>query len=207
MPIRTADGGGDLTYPRATPCNHSVILMLLRNDPLDAVWRELEVAVDFVHKSKFRDMEDIIVPQQRFIAAMQGRTRALSTFSDAQFDEAAFEAQLLAGDRMPTMICWYWITKAKARFLAGAQVAEALRSRRQGDGAALVFDRPLPSDRLLLLCRIDGGGRSTSMRRPSSGRDGAELLELRDQLREWADVNRPSFGNKHALVSAEDCPP
>src|SRR6185437_6026542 len=30
-----------------------------------------------------------------------------------------------------------------------------------------------------------------------------ELLALRDQLREWADVNRRSFGDKHALVSAE----
>jgi len=81
------------------------------------VSRESEIALDFVHKAKFRDMEDTIVPQQRFIATMQGRTATLSTFSDAQFDEAAFEAQL-TGDRMPTMICWYWIMKAKARFLS-----------------------------------------------------------------------------------------
>ena len=37
-----------------------------------------------------------IVSQQRFIATMQGRTATFSTFSDAQFDEAAFEAQLTA---------------------------------------------------------------------------------------------------------------
>jgi len=30
-----------------------------------------------------------------------------------------------------------------------------------------------------------------------------ELLELRDQLREWADNYPPTFGDKHALVSAE----
>jgi hypothetical protein len=36
---------------------------------------------------------DLIMTQQRFIASMQGRTASLSTFSDAQFDEAAFEAQ------------------------------------------------------------------------------------------------------------------
>ena len=62
--------------------------------------------------------------QQRFIATMQGRTAAFSTFNDAQFDEATFEAQL-TGDRMPMLICWYWILKLKARFMSG-DYAEAL---------------------------------------------------------------------------------
>ncbi len=88
------------------------------------MWREAEIAREFVRNAKFRDMEDTIVPQQRFIAMMQGRTASISTFNDAQFDEGVFEVQLMGG-RMPTMICWYWIMKAKARFLAGEH-AEAL---------------------------------------------------------------------------------
>ena len=200
MSIRTAMEAGDLTYA-CYAMYHSVILMLVRNDPLDAVWRESEVAVDFVHKSKFRDMEDIIVPQQRFIAAMQGRTAALSTFSDAQFDEAAFEAQLLAGDRMPTMICWYWITKAKARFLAGDH-AEALAA--VDKATALLWSStghfPLIDYYYYAALTVSAPYENASaVERPRWG----ELLELRDQLREWADVNRPSFGDKHALVSAE----
>ena len=55
---------------------------------------------------------------------MQGRTASFSTFSDAQFDEATFEAQLTAG-RMPMVIGLYWILKLKARFLSG-DFAEAL---------------------------------------------------------------------------------
>ena len=47
-----------------------------------------------MRKAGFRDIADPIVCNQRFIATMQGRTANLSTFSDAQFDEAAFEAQL-----------------------------------------------------------------------------------------------------------------
>src|SRR5260370_12199038 len=66
----------------------------------------------------------MIGSQQRFIASMQGRSATFSTFSDAQFDETTFEAQL-TGDRMPLMICWYWILKLKARFLSG-DYAEAL---------------------------------------------------------------------------------
>jgi len=57
---------------------------------------------------------------------MQGRTATFSTFSDAQFDEAAFEAQL-ARNCTPTCVCLYWILKLKARFLSG-DYAEALAS-------------------------------------------------------------------------------
>src|SRR6266851_755559 len=96
----------------------SVMGLLLRNDPLDVVWRESELALNFAREAKYGDAEDIIGSQLHFIATMQGRTKTFSTFSDAQFDEAAFEAQL-RGDRMPLMICWYWILKLKARFLSG----------------------------------------------------------------------------------------
>ena len=68
--------------------------LLLRNDPLDAVWRKSETALDFARQAKYGDVLDIIASQQRFIATMQGRTATFSTFSDAQFDEATFEAQL-----------------------------------------------------------------------------------------------------------------
>src|SRR6202162_6241781 len=123
MAFRTATETGDLT----SACYgmfRSVSILLLRNDPLDAVWRESEKSLDFVRKAGFRDMADAIVSEQRFIATMQGRTATFSTFSDAQFDEAAFEAQLTT-DRMKTMICLYWILKLKARFLSGDH-AEAL---------------------------------------------------------------------------------
>src|SRR5712672_4262575 len=63
----------------------SVTGLLLRNDPLDAVWRESEMALDFAREANYGDAADIIASQQRFIAAMQGRTAAFSTFRDAQF--------------------------------------------------------------------------------------------------------------------------
>jgi hypothetical protein len=135
--------------------DRSVIILLLRNDPLDTAWRESERGLDFVQKARFRDAADIIRSQQRFIATMQGRTATFSTFSDAQFDEAAFEAQLTA-DQTATMVCFYWILKLKTRFLSG-DYAEALAEptrRRRCCG-------PQPSTSshsTLLLHRADGGG-------------------------------------------------
>src|ERR1700687_5102883 len=121
--FRTAIETGDLTF--ACYGLYQVVPgLLLRNDPLDAVWRESEMALDFAREAKYGDAADIVRSQQRFIATMQGRTATFSTFSDAQFDEATFEAQL-TGDRMPVVICFYWILKLKARFLSG-DYAEAL---------------------------------------------------------------------------------
>ena len=99
--FRTATETGDLSYA-CYSMHLSVTGLLLGNDPLDAVWRESERGLDFVRNARFRDMADAIVSQQRFIATMQGRTASFSTFSDAQFDEGAFEAQL-TGDRMPAI--------------------------------------------------------------------------------------------------------
>jgi predicted ATPase len=120
---RAAIETGDLTFA-CYGMFHSVGGLLLRNDPLDTVWRESEMALDFARRAKYGDAADIIGSQQRFIATMQGQTATFSSFSNAQFDEATFEAQL-TGDRMALMIVWYWILKLKARFLSG-DYAEAL---------------------------------------------------------------------------------
>ena len=114
------------------------------------------MALDFAQKAKYHDVADIIVSQQRFIATMQGRTAAFSTFSDAQFDEATFEAQL-TGDRMPMLICWYWIVKLKARFLSG-DYAEALAAAGKAKPLLRGLGRPDCGAGLLLLHRADGVG-------------------------------------------------
>ena len=197
--LRTALETGDRTYA-CYAMYHIVTLLLLRNDSLDAVWRESEIALDFVRKAGFRDITDIIVPQQRFIATLQGRTASVSTFGDAQFDEAAFEAQLTS-DRMSIMICFYWILKLKARFLSG-DYAEALAA---ADKAKVLLWLPTAHFALLdyyyyaALTIAALYENASADERPRWG----ELLELRDQLREWADNYPPTFRDKHALVSAE----
>ncbi|MEA2783844.1 MAG: hypothetical protein QOK29_5442, partial [Rhodospirillaceae bacterium] len=198
--IRTATENGDLTYA-CYGMLHIVMLLLLRNDPLDAVWRESEIALDFVHKSKFRDIEDIIVPQQRFIAAMQGRTATLSSFSDAQFDEAAFEAQL-TGDRMPTMVCWYWITKAKARFLSG-DYAEALVAADKAKALLWSSTAHFPLLDYYYYAALTVAALYGNASADECDRWRDRLATYQAQLREWAESCPPTFADKHALVSAE----
>jgi predicted ATPase/signal transduction histidine kinase len=197
---RAAAETGDLTYA-CYSMHQSITASLLRNDPLDAVWRESERALDFAGTAKFRDVADLIVSQQRFIAAMQGRTATFSTFSDVRFDEAAFEAHL-TDDRMKTMICLYWILKLKARFLSG-DYAEAL--------AAAVSVKPVlwgAAGQIYLLDYLYYAALTVSaLYEQASADERAGWRDLlaahREQLREWTENYPPTFRDKYALVLAE----
>ncbi|MEA2719574.1 MAG: hypothetical protein QOJ39_1438, partial [Candidatus Eremiobacteraeota bacterium] len=197
---RTAIETGDLTFT----CygTHQVVTgVLLRNAPLDAVWRESEMALAFAREAKYDDAADIVRSQQRFIATMQGRTASLSTFNDAQFDEAAFEAQL-THDRMPLMICWYWILKLKARFLSG-DYAEALAA---ADNAKPLLS--VATAQIQLLDYFTYTAVTVAALYGNASEDEQhgwrELLRAhQEQLREWAETYPPTFADKYALVTAE----
>ncbi len=198
--FRTATETGDLTV--ACYCmDKSVTDFLMRNDPLDAVWRESEIGVTFVRKARFHDAAAVIESQQRFIATMQGRTSAFSTFSDAQFDEAAFEAQMTV-DGTATAVCLYWILKLQARFLSG-DYAEALASADKAK--ALLWAVPVHFQRLdyfyYTALTVAALYENASADDKQAWRD--LLAAHREQLREWAEHYPPTFADKHALVSAE----
>jgi predicted ATPase/signal transduction histidine kinase len=198
--FRAAREGGDPAFG-CYGMSISIMYFHLRNDPLDMVWRESEMAMDFAHKARYDDGAAMFVSQQRFIAAMQGRTTSLSTFSDGQFDEATFEARLTRC-RNPTVICWYWILKLKARFLSGdfAQALEAAGEAKQLLWAAIgriemqeyIYYTALTVAALYETASAD------------EQREWRDLLRAhREQLREWAENYPPTFGDKHALVLAE----
>jgi PAS domain S-box-containing protein len=198
--FRAAIETGDLTYA-CYSLVHTITDLLLRNDSLDAVWRESETALDFVRKARYHEMVDGLLPMERFIAAMRGRTKSLSTFSDAQFDEAAFEARLTS-DRMSSMVCYYWISKLKLRFLAGDH-AEALAA---ADSAkALLW---AATGQVYLLDYFYYSALAVAALYETASADEqigwrAHLSAHREQLREWAETYPPTFADKHTLVSAE----
>jgi PAS domain S-box-containing protein len=198
--IRAAIEAGDLTVA-CLGMYRSITDMLVRNDALDSVWRESEMALDFVRRARYRDVEDIVRSQQRFIAAMQGRTVTFSTFNNALFDEAIFEAQLTE-DRMPLMIDLYWILKLKARFLSGdyAESLEAAGKAKQflGASADQIDQLDYFFYTALTVSALYG---TASTDRQQTWR---ELLTAhREQLGEWAENNPTTFADKHALVLAE----
>ena len=197
---RTATERGDLTFA-CYGMHQSITYLLTRNDPLDAVWRESAMALDFARTAKFRDVVDLIVSQQRFIASMQGRDATFSTFSDERFDEAAFEAQLTAA-RMPTVICLHWIRKLKARYLSG-DYAEALAAADKAKALLWISSVQLQMLDYFYYTALT----VAALYEEASADEQAGWRELltahREQLREWAENYPPTFADKHALVSAE----
>jgi PAS domain S-box-containing protein len=191
---------GDMTFA-CYSLHQAVTNLLLRNDPLDAVWRESELGLDFALNAGYRAVADIIVSQQRFIAALQGRTVALSSFNDARFDEAAFEAQLTSYP-IPTIQWRYWILKLKARYLSG-EYTDALASADKAK--ALLWTTTV---QLQLLDYFYYTALTvTALYQKASADEQHAWLELlathQGKLREWAENYPPTFGGKYALVSAE----
>jgi PAS domain S-box-containing protein len=181
--------------------DHIITCRFVRNDPLDAIWSESEKSLAFVRKAEFRDVAAVIVSQQRFIANMQGRTTTSSTFSDAQFDEAAFEAQL-TGTCNATTVCLHWILKLQARFLSG-DYAEALAAADKA--RALLWASTAHIQRVdyyhYAALTIAALHESASADQQRAWHD--LLMAHQEQMREWAENYPPTFGDKHALVSAE----
>jgi PAS domain S-box-containing protein len=198
--FRVASETGDLTY--ACYCmDQSVTTLLVRGDPLDAVWRESERALDFVRKARFRDVADIIVSQQRFVATMQGRTANFSTFNDAHFDEALFETQLTGG-RMRAMISFYWIVKLKARFLSG-DYAEALAAALKAKELLWVSGGHLELLDYFYYTAMTVAALYEKVSANEQKRWHDLLSVHREKLHEWAENCPSTFADKHALVLAE----
>jgi PAS domain S-box-containing protein len=198
--FRAASETGDLTYA-CYSLDRSVLILLLRNDPLEAVWRESEKGLDFVRKAGYGGVADNIVSQQRFIAAMQGRNATFPPFSDAQFDEAAVEAQLVA-NRTAMMACFYWIIKLKTRFLSG-DYAEALAAADKAKGLLWISAAHIQLLDYFYYTALTVAALYENGTADEQSRWRELLTAHREQLREWAENCPSTFGDKHALVLAE----
>ena len=191
---------GDLFFATYSACQ-VVRRLMLTGIALDEVWQEFEEFVEFATQIGFRDGADLIISEQRFIAALRGQTTSLSTYSDAAFDELAFE-RALTSDRMAMMVGWYWILKIEARFLSGdyGQALEAIERAKRllwaTPGEIQLLDYHFYSA-LTLAAQV-----ATIPRAPRAAWR-ARIAEHREQLRAWAQNNPGNFESASILVEAE----
>jgi len=200
LAFRTCIETHDLTYA-CYCCNHLVTDLLLQGVDLEEAWRASKKGLEFVHKVKLRDTADVIVSQQRFILNMGGQTAGFSTFSDAQFDEEKFEAQLTE-DRMPHLVCYYWILKLQARFMSGdfdAAIAAAQKAKPLLWSAEILIESV--NYYFYSALTITALHETTGSRGQSDGVQ--QLKQSLERLREWAENCPETFFDKYTLVSAE----
>ncbi len=174
--------------------------LILTGANLGDVWHEAEQFADFARRLRFRQGAERLLMQQRFIAALGGRTANLSTFNDAGFDEASFEAQL--ADRLPSMACWYWILKVEARFLSHdyRQALEAAEKARH-----LIWATPgmIELVNYHLFSALTLASLIVTVPRQQQGDWRERIAGHLSQLREWAKQTPENFEAAAALVEAE----
>ncbi|MFN7938315.1 MAG: sigma 54-interacting transcriptional regulator [Bryobacteraceae bacterium] len=192
--FHSARESGDLT----TACyasSHFISFLLLRNDPLDEVWRESEIALEVTRKAKYYNIVDDIVNQRRYIATMQGR---IATFAETP-DHAAVNA---GPENRGAPSVSHWTFKMQAHFLEGDYRAAFVA----GQNA-----KPLLAGMVGMLKTLDYYYFS-ALTAAALYEHGAvdeqetwsDLLMMHcEQLREWAEHNPSTFGDKHLLVCAE----
>lgn len=171
-------------------CHHTVNDMLVRGDPLDEVAQVIDSGLSFVRRARFRDVEDELLAQQRFVASLRGQTDASGGFDGDGFSEASMEASLTP-TRMPTMAFWYWVLKAQARFHAGDFEA-ARDALAQADPLlwSAVHVQVLNHELFSGLVAAQFG-------------DLARLRKARERFALWSQVNAASFDDKRMLLDAE----
>jgi predicted ATPase/signal transduction histidine kinase len=191
---------GDLTFA-CYCCNHYVADLLVLGEPLDQVERETENRLEFTRNANFAGSSQALVGIQRLVRNLQGRTESFSSFSDAAFDDDAYQAQMQESP-WTVVTCWYYIMKLQARFLSG-DYAAALAA---GDRAAPILWASLAHIQepeywyyYALALAADASHAAPERQREALG----VLARHEAKLAEWAATCPENFGHKHALVSAE----
>jgi PAS domain S-box-containing protein len=207
---------GDL-YFSCYSAGHIALHLLTRGHSLQQDADECKAYLEAARRTGFQDGIDMILPNERTIACLRGRTRDLASFSDAAFDEAAFAATL-TDSRIIVVHWYYWTRKIMLHFLAGDY-----------RGALAASDKARPG-LWANVAQIESENESGSSRKSSAGlhmdfhyytalalaarMDEAPVAErgpLRErldahhrQLKTWAEETRsPTFADKHVLIAAE----
>jgi len=179
----------------------SLTYRLLRGDPLDLVWRDSEMAVEFAQKARYEDAVALFAVEQRFIATMLGGPVVSPTFNDPEFDEEAFEAENTRR-RAPIVMGRYWILKLMARLLSNdyAEAWSAAEKAKPLLGAVMLMEPKLN----YFYCAALAVAAIYETAPAEQQQAWRELLgKHQEQLREWAENYPPTFADKLALVSAE----
>ncbi len=99
-------------------CNHLITNMLAAANPLDQTLAESRRCLEFVRKVKDRNIENILISQQRFILSLKRKPSGNEIFSDGVFSQSKFEGQI-QNSEMTLMKFWYYILKMSAYFFYG----------------------------------------------------------------------------------------
>ncbi len=183
-----------------------ITLLLAQGGPLAETQREAEEAHAYV-KGRFELVAEAIRTDRQLIRMLRGLLPQFGSFTDADFDEEAFEARLRE-PRMAITACWYWIRKLQARF-HGNDFAAAVAAAETA--APLLWTSPefFEIAEYHFYAALAHAGRHDEVS-AADGEDGEGRARHHDalvaharRLGEWARNCPANFQSRAALADAE----
>jgi PAS domain S-box-containing protein len=191
---------GDLVYG-AYAIKHAPWLHLECGEQLERVVEVTQRYIDFAHENRNDVVYHLDRLQQQFALALQGKTRSLTDFNDAEFDEAGAVA-VIEQAGLQLGIAFYSIMKQIAAFI-DEQYDEALEWA--GRAAPLLVYVPSCANEAthyfyhaMTLAAIHGQATTEQQRKFVQ-----TIGEILEKLKCWSDNCPENFANRHYLVSAE----
>ena len=200
--FEAADKDCDITFAQYSIFNITSI-RLASGDPLGEIQDQAEHGLKYASKIPFQAVIDIMKTQLALIKTLRGLTYRFGFFDDGKFDERWIEERFNGGaDLTPSAICWYWIRKLQARFLAGDNVAAIdalLRAQQLFWATTSMFE--------LAEYHFYGALSRAAHYRCAPADEGRAVLDdlalHYRQLQVWAENCPENFENRAALVAAE----
>ncbi len=115
--FESARPSGDLTMS-CYSCNHIVSDLLTIGAPLEQVDREIDLGLSFARRVRFKDVEDILELQKRYVHSLTGGPGLPGNFGVVVDGRMTFDADLL-DTQMTTLRFWIWLFKGISCYFHG----------------------------------------------------------------------------------------
>ena len=116
--FEAAERAGDLTYATYLLCNVEE-LMLIDGSPLEETEAACRRALGYARKLNFDFAVLAIQTQLGLTRMLRGDSTLFGSFDSPEFDQQAFERTYGELPAFALPMCWYWIRRQQAQFLAG----------------------------------------------------------------------------------------
>ena len=166
--------------------------------PLLEVQKEAEIGFRVARKVAFGYLADPFTTVLRFALVMRGVTPSFSSFSDADFNEAAFEEYLETEPAHLYGSCPYYIRKMQARYLAGQHVEAVEAGNKAADtlqSVSLMVER-VEYHFYAVLSKIAAG-------RPFDKSKGDQIAEHVGNIEQFAADRPDNYADRANIIRAE----
>jgi PAS domain S-box-containing protein len=185
--------------------NYGLAILLISGAPLTQVQQEAEDALRFSQGTGFGLFAGDITVQLQLVRVLRGLTPHQASFSDAGFDEAAFERGLEGHSvRSPGayQACRYWIRKLQACYLAG-DIAGALQAADRARPTFSMVAETIEASGFHLYGALALAAHCSLLPADACAEPMSVLLAHHRELAFWAQQCPQNFADKAALVGAE----